>query len=107
MAAERVRRVGPDFAAVNAAALPVLPVLLRHWLPDGCRRGNEWIARNPTRADRRPGSFKVNLVTGKWADFATGEGGGDVVSLATYLSGLPQSDLCRRLGKMLGVEDAA
>ena len=43
---------------------------------------------NPTRADRRPGSFSVNTRTGRWADFATGDRGGDVVSLAAYLHGL-------------------
>ena len=42
---------------------------------------------NPTRPDRRAGSFKVNLRTGRWADFATGDKGGDAVSLAAYLSG--------------------
>ena len=44
--------------------------------------GHEYVARNPTRADRRPGSFKINLRTGRWADFATGDKGGDPVSLA-------------------------
>jgi hypothetical protein len=107
MATERDRRPRPNFAAVNAAALPLLLVLLRHWLPDGYRQGNEWLALNPTRADRRPGSFKVNLATGKWADFATGDGGGDLVSLAAYLSGLSQGEACRRLARLLGVEDAA
>ena len=46
------------------------------------------MARNPTRPDRRPGSFKINLTTGRWADFATGDRGGDPVSLAAYLFGL-------------------
>ena len=40
------------------------------------------------RSDRRPGSFSVNTRTGRWADFATGDRGGDVVSLAAYLHGL-------------------
>lgn len=92
-----------DFAAVNAAALPALPTLLSRWLPDGHQVGIEWVARNPRRADRRPGSFKVNIRTGKWADFATGDRGGDPVSLAAYLSGLPQIDAARQLGQALGV----
>ena len=45
-------------------------------------RGHEWVAKNPTRADRHAGSFSVNLRSGKWADFATGDKGGDVVALA-------------------------
>ena len=72
----------------------------------GCRaggEGGEYVARNPTRHDRRPGSFKVNLRTGRWADFATGDRGGDPVSLAAYLFGLTQAEAARRLADMLGV----
>lgn len=92
-----------DFAAVNAAALPVLIALLARWLPEGQRRGHEWMARNPTRADRQPGSFSINMQTGRWADFATGDRGGDVVSLAAYLFGLTQVEAARRIAQMLGV----
>ena len=63
-------KAGPDFAAVNAAALACLSALCARWLPDGSRRGNEWIAKNPRREDQRPGSFSINLATGRWADFA-------------------------------------
>lgn len=91
-----------DFEAINAAALPVLAALLARWLPGGRRQGQEWVARNPTRADRRPGSFSVNMRTGRWADFATGDRGGDVISLAAYLHGLSQVEAARRLSAMLG-----
>ena len=93
-----------DFEAVNRAALASLPSLLMRWLPDGKRVGAEWIAKNPTRADRRPGSFKINLRTGKWADFATGDKGGDVISLAAYLGGTRQIEAARNLAQMLGVD---
>ena len=92
-----------DFDAVNRAALAALPALARRWLPDGRRLGREWVTRNPRRDDRRPGSFKVNLATGRWADFATGDAGGDVISLAAYLSGLSQREAAQRLAQMLGV----
>ncbi len=91
-----------DFSSISSAAVRVLPALLARWLPDGRRRGHEWVARNPTRADRRPGSFSVNMRTGRWADFATGDRGGDVVSLAAYLHGLSQVEAGRRLATMLG-----
>ena len=77
-----------EFAQVNGVALKVLPKLLHRWLPDGRREGREWVARNPRRNDRQPGSFKINLRTGRWADFATGAKGGDVISLCAYLFGL-------------------
>jgi hypothetical protein len=93
-----------DFATINRAALAELPALLSRWLPDGRREGREYVARNPTRTDRRPGSFRVNVATGRWADFATGDKGGDVVSLAAYLAGIGQADAARRLANMLGLE---
>jgi hypothetical protein len=98
----KTRRV--DFAAVNRAALAALPALLARWLPDGRAVGGEYTARNPTRDDRTPGSFKINLHTGRWKDFATGDSGGDVVSLAAYLAGISsQAEAARRLAEMLGV----
>ena len=97
------RQTHIDFAAINRAALQVLPPLLSNWLPDGRLEGDEWVARNPTRRDRFPGSFKVNMCSGKWADFATGDAGGDVVSLAAYLAGTGQAEAARKLAEMLGV----
>ncbi len=93
-----------DFPAINRAALASLPALLRRWLPDGRLLGREYTARNPRRADRHPGSFRVNVRSGKWADFATDAKGGDVVSLAAYLSGSGQVEAARALAKMLGIE---
>ena len=92
-----------DFKAINAAALAQLPALCAHWLPDGKRRGREYVARNPRREDRRAGSFSVNLETGRWADFAIGVRGGDPIALLAYLSGLGQAAAARRLAAMLGV----
>lgn len=92
-----------DFAHVNAAARQALPSLLGRWLPDGRQEGHEWVARNPTRADRNLGSFRINLRTGRWADFATGDKGGDVISLAAYLAGTRQLDAARQLADMLQV----
>jgi hypothetical protein len=99
----KCKSVGIDFAAVNAAARRELPSLLSRWLPDGRAEGHEYVARNPRRVDRNRGSFKVNLRTGRWSDFATGDKGGDPVSLAAYLFGLSQGEAARRLSEMLGV----
>ena len=101
----RVRRGSSaiNFASVNAAALPSLPIIVHRWLPDGKRWGVEWVARNPKRPDRNLGSFKINLHSGRWADFATGATGGDVVSLAAYLFGLSQTEAARKIAEMLSV----
>ena len=75
-----------NFPAINAASLARLQSICERWLPDGVVRGNEYAARNPTRADGDIGSFKINLDTGRWADFAVAEArGGDPISLAAYL----------------------
>jgi hypothetical protein len=92
-----------NFAAVKTAALPLVPALVKRWLPDGRREAGEWVARNPRRDDRTLGSFKINLRTGRWADFATGDKGGDVISLAAYLFGLSQLEAAQRIASMLGV----
>lgn len=60
------------------------------YLPDGKRHGKEWSPKNPTRTDNKAGSFKINLNTGEWADFATGDKGSDIVSLHAYLNNLTQ-----------------
>ncbi len=93
-----------DFAAINRTAMAHLPSLLARWLPDGHRQGREWVARNPRRHDRHLGSFKINMVTGKWGDFATKDNGGDIVSLAAFLSGTGQAEAARNLANMLGID---
>ena len=95
-----------DFRRINEAALLQLPSLLRRWLPHGRAIGPEWVTLNPTRQDRHHGSFKINMRTCKWADFATGDDGGDPVSLAAYLFGLSQGEAGRRIACMLGIEES-
>ena len=96
-----LRRDNVDFDAVNRAALTYLPSLVRTWAPDGRMHGAEWVARNPTRPDRNPGSFSVNVRSGKWCDFATGDAGGDPISLAAYLFHTSQIDAARALAAAL------
>jgi hypothetical protein len=92
------------FGRIAADALRASDLIVRRWLPDGRRDGVEWVARNPKRTDRRLGSFKVNLRTGKWGDFAAGAVGGDLVSLAAYLFDLNQGEAARRVADMLGID---
>lgn len=90
-----------DFATLNRAAIAALPAVLARIVPGGRIYGREYTVRNPTRADRHPGSFKINLRTGRWADFATGDNGGDVVSLIAFVEDLTQVEAARRLGAFL------
>ena len=92
-----------NFDRINSAALARMADLLSRWLPDGRRAGHEYVARNPRRTDAKPGSFSINLTTGRWSDFATGDKGGDVISLTAYLHSLTQVEAARRLAEMFGV----
>jgi hypothetical protein len=99
---------GPlDFDSINRMALAAFPAVLARILPRGKIIGREYVALNPTRADHRPGSFKIRLSgsrAGSWADFATGERGGDSVSLVAYLENVSQGEAARLLARMLGLE---
>ncbi|GAB3471604.1 toprim domain-containing protein [Azotobacter salinestris] len=88
---------------VAEAALAAVDSLLSEWLPDGKRKGAEWWARNPTRGDRHPGSFSVSLESGRWHDFASGDGGGDFVSLLAYLLRCGQMDAALMIAERLGI----
>ena len=94
--------MGPEFQLIAQTALPYAEVIVRRLLPNGRREGHEFVACNPTRADRKPGSFRINLRTGRWADFATGDRGGDLISLLAYVRGIRQVEACRALARMLG-----
>lgn len=93
IAFERIARHAADRAEI----------IVTRWLPNGRREAGEWVARNPRRADRKPGSFKINLRSGRWGDFATGDTGGDLISLAAFLFDLDQAEAARRVADMLGV----
>jgi hypothetical protein len=93
-----------DFQSINQAALPALPAILARLLPGGKIMGGEYVPLNPTRADHRPGSFKINVRTGQWADFACGDKGGDIISLVAYLEGTTQAEAARMLARMLGLD---
>lgn len=102
-----MRTANLDFKALNRLALQKLPAVLARFLPGGITRGPEYIARNPTRADRALGSFKVNLHTGRWADFATGDGGGDIISLVAYVGNTGQLEAARLVQEMIGGSHAS
>lgn len=97
-----MRSASIDFAALNRRAVQQLPAVLMRFLPGGLVRGQEYIARNPTRADRTLGSFKINMHTGRWADFATGDAGGDIVSLIAYVNGIGQLDAAHLVLEAIG-----
>lgn len=96
-----------DFPRVAAAALDNSETICRRWLPQGRLDGVEWVALNPRRTDQRLGSFKVNLATGRWGDFADGAAGGDLISLAAYLFQMRQREAAIKVAEMVGISPYA
>ncbi len=93
-----------DIREIAQSALSSAESVLAHWLPQGKRQGPEYLAINPTRSDSRDGSFSVNINTGRWADFATDDKGGDLVSLVAYLEGgCTQSEAAHKIAVFLGL----
>lgn len=97
MSVEAIRQVA-------AFALRYAPALVPELLPEGRRQGGEWWSRNPNRADRHLGSFSVSLRDGRWNDFASGDRGGDLVSLAAFVLGSSQTDAAIWLARRLGLD---
>lgn len=57
---------------------------VKSWLPGGRVEGNEYVCYNPTRVDNTLNTFKINLSSGLWSDFKTGDSGADAVSCFAY-----------------------
>lgn len=94
-----------DYDAIKTAALRACPGILFDWLPGGSLHGAEYDVLNPTRDDRATGNFRINMTTGKWADFAIGKAGGDLISLWAYLHGGSQSEAAADIERQLGLVD--
>lgn len=92
-----------DFGLIKSRALDSIEAVLNRWAASGKRQGDEYLPTNPTRSDSKPGSFSINLKTGAWSDFATGDKGGDLVALVAYLDGVRQSVAAERLAAFLGL----
>ena len=95
-----------SFSECNHQLLGATQSHLKDWLPLGRIMDTEYVALNPTRNDRNLGSFRINMRTGKWADFATGDKGRDLVSLYAYLNRLSQLSALVALEKLISTKKA-
>lgn len=93
------------YAEIIEAAQPYIIEIARNVAPDGKVCGHEWVALNPTRHDRHSGSFRINFWTGCWADFATRDRGGDVISYVAYCLGRPTWQAAELVAEAAGVQD--
>lgn len=96
-----------DFATISSAALGAVDNLLAEWLPSCRYDGHEFVALNPTRADKKLGSFRINTRSGQWADFATGDKGGDLIDLYAYLYSCNTAQAARAIAERLSLGNFA
>lgn len=94
-----------NFAALADALLGQADVLVPQWLPGGVQRVHEYQCGSVSGGAGT--SCSVNLVTGRWADFATGEQGGDLVSLYGAAFGLTAAKAAVTLAQLYGLEGVA
>jgi putative DNA primase/helicase len=92
-----------DFHAINTDAQPHILAVARSLALNGKIIGNEYVAMNPRRNDTRLGSFKINIRTGRWSDFAADARGGDVISYVAYLRNCSQIEAAKWLASWLGI----
>ncbi len=95
-----------DFDLVRQVSGRSVLAICNRIIPGGKVLAGEYTVRNPKRLDRNPGSFRVNLRTGRWADFATGDRGGDMISLVAWRFDISQLEAARRLADLLSISQA-
>lgn len=79
--------------------------LLEQWLPGGVRRGHEYVCGSVRGGEGE--SCSVNLNTGKWADFSSGETGRDLISLYAASNDLSMGKAAVQVARDYGLEDIA
>ena len=94
-----------QFAALAEALLTSADRLVPLWLPDGERRGHEYVCGSLSGG--KGSSCSVNLVNGRWADFASGEQGGDLLSLYAAINGLSMAKAAVQVAREEGLESVA
>lgn len=90
-----------DFLALNDALLNRAEHLVPEWLPGGAFRGHEYVCGSLSGGKGE--SCSVNITTGKWADFAGDDSGGDLISLYAAIHGLNQGQAARELMGQMGM----
>lgn len=94
-----------NFTALAEALLGRIAQLVPMWLPGGVVKGHEYVCGSLSGGEGT--SCSVNLTNGKWGDFATGEGGADLVSLYAAINGLSMGKAALLVAREEGLEDIA
>ncbi len=93
------------FAELAAALLQSADRLVPAWLPGGVVVGHEYVCGSLSGG--KGTSCSINLTTGKWADFAADDSGGDLLSLYAAIHGLSQAKAALQVAKEESLESVA
>lgn len=93
------------FEDLARALLDRAHTLVPAWLPGGQRRGREWVCGSLSGG--AGDSCQVNMDTGRWADFATDDRGGDLISLYGAIHGLRPGQAAVQVARDEGLEEVA
>ncbi len=91
-----------DFGKLARDLLSRSRELVEAWIPGGDWSGPHYKCLNPKRGDDSIGSFSINAESGVWKDFASDDGGGDLISLYAWLNDLKQGEAATALLGQLG-----
>ena len=74
-----------DFSEVKKRYREDPIAILKRIIGAGRVEGGDYVALNPRRCDKKAGSFRIDIASGKFHDFATGDRGGSVIDLAAFV----------------------
>lgn len=99
----------PKYQALNAALLDRIEQLVSEWLPGGKKFSKEYQCGSLSggAGDSCSVNISGSVGLGCWADFATGEKGGDLISLYAAIHGLSMTMAAVTLAREEGLEDVA
>lgn len=92
-----------DFSFIARHALAQSTSILQRLFPMGRLEGHEYrVGDLNGNKPGKKGSLSININTGMWADFATGQSGGDLISLLAARDGMSQKDAAEEIADMIG-----
>ena len=59
--------------------------ILKRLVGNGKIEGGDYVALNPRRSDKKTGSFRIDIASGKFHDFATGDSGSGIIDLTAFV----------------------
>jgi phage/plasmid primase-like uncharacterized protein len=74
-----------DFALIKQKYRENPIAVLQQLVGQGKIEGSDYVALNPRRKDSKLGSFRIDINTGRFHDFATGDKGGSIIDLAVFV----------------------